>query len=32
MKFSRNQMIGSIILLGAILLAALFRFLIFQNK
>jgi len=29
MRFSRNQIIGSIILLGAILLAALIRFVIF---
>jgi len=29
MRFSRNQMIGSLILLGAVLLAALIRFVIF---
>jgi len=30
MRFSRNQIIGSLILLGAILLTALLRFLIFS--
>ncbi|CAN5226081.1 hypothetical protein BH10ACI1_BH10ACI1_05870 [soil metagenome] len=32
MKFSRNQIIGSLILLGAILLIALVRLAIFSNQ